>query len=57
MCEALATTLTIMSALFVPGLNLITYVLLWIFIGLCALIRKFRKPKVEMKYEGEPSHV
>lgn len=56
MCEALATTLTIMAALFVPGLNLITYVLLWMFIGICALVRRFRKPKVEMKYEGEPKN-
>ena len=56
MCEALSTTLTIMAALFVPGLNLITYVLLWIFIGLCALIRRFRKPKVEMNFEGVPQN-
>lgn len=52
MCEALATTLTILAALFVPGLNLITYILLWIYIGLCAIIRRFRKEKVTMGYEN-----
>ena len=54
MVESLATTIAIIAALFTPGLNLITYLLLWMSIGICTIIRYFKKPKVELKYEDSP---
>ena len=51
MYDSIATTITILVALFAPGLNLITYLLLWISIGVCAVIRYFKKPNVTLSYE------
>ena len=55
MYDSIATTITILVALFAPGLNLITYLLLWISIGICAIIRHFKKPKVTLEYEDSPN--
>lgn len=55
MYESVATTITMLVAIFVPGLNLITFLLLWITIGICSLVKLFRKPKVTLSYEGEPN--
>ena len=39
MCDAAAFMLTVLFALFTPGMNLITFLLLWMFIGCCSIYK------------------